>query len=312
MTLHRGERVMGRYEVGDVLAVGAMGTVWEAIDTTSRTAVVIKLPAHANDRTVVSRFCEEAEALRTIDHPNVVRLIDYTAQGSSGPCMVLERLSGESLRSFLDGQPGRRIPWRDALRLAIGVLSGLEAIHLAGTLHRDIKPANVVLHDGPSGTRAVIVDLGLARTGRKNRNHTAAGHAVGTPAYMACEQLAGEPVSPSTDLFQVGLMLYEAITGALPFPSTFAELGARRYVMPPSLESYGVLDVPDLDTLFRRALAPSVDARPPSAHAFAESLQSRLDGVTAPEWERSRAACFPLHDATSGLPDLSLPDEDED
>ena len=312
MTLHRGERVMGRYEVGDVLAVGGMGTVWEAFDTTSRTAVVIKHPTHGNDSTVASRFCEEAEALRTIDHPNVVRLLDYAAQGASGPCMVLERLYGKSLRSFLDAQPGRRMPWREALRLAIGVLSGLEAIHLAGTLHRDIKPANVVLHDGPSGTRAVIVDLGLARTGRKNRSHTAAGQAVGTPAYMACEQLAGKPVTPSTDLFQVALLLFEAITGTLPFPSTFAELGARYHAMPPSLASCGVLDVPDLDVFFRRALAPTADARPPTARAFAESLQSRLDGVAAPEWERSRPAGLPLQDSTSGLPDLSMPDDDED
>lgn len=308
MTLRRGERVMGKYEVGDLLAVGGMATVWEAVDTTSHVAVVLKLPTLGDDSSIVSRFEEEAQALSAVHHPNVVRLLDYTAHGVRGPCMVLERLSGKSLRSFLDGQPERRMGWRAALKLAIDLLAGLEAIHMAGTLHRDIKPANVVMHDGIDGARPVIVDLGLARTTKKDRHHTLVGQAVGTPAYMACEQLAGSPLSDSTDLFQVALLLFEALTGALPFPSSFSDLSMRFHVAPPTLATFGVLDAPtSLDGLFRRALSPRIEARPPSARAFAESLAARLDGAAAPEWERALS----FDALTAGLPDLSMPDDDD-
>lgn len=219
MSATRGELLHGRYELIDLIATGGMGEVWRATDTRLNRDVAVKLlkPELAAQKGFLDRFRIEARNAALLTHPNVCAVYDYgeTDAITDGPppaaYLVMELVPGEPLSSIITREsplaPDRVL---DYLRQAA---AGLGAAHAAGVVHRDVKPGNLLVT--PEGV-VKITDFGVARASGQS-NLTATGQVMGTAQYLAPEQALGEVVTPAADVYAVGVVGYQALTGAVPF-----------------------------------------------------------------------------------------------
>src|SRR5580658_437845 len=217
----RSER-FGRYEILAELGRGAMGVVYKARDPKINRVVAVKtvsltgqpLEAELEYR---ERFFREAEAAGRLSHPGIVTIFDVGEEPETrAPYIVMEFVSGPSLETMLSGD-NRTLPLEAALQLTLELAEALDCAHGQGVVHRDLKPANILLtEDG----HAKIADFGVAKLNLSN--HTLAGRALGTPAYMSPEQLNGENVDGRSDLFSLGVVLYTVLTGYRPFQGNSA------------------------------------------------------------------------------------------
>src|ERR1700733_3051534 len=200
-----------RYEILGEAGHGSMGNVYKARDRETGETVALKLlkPEIASDQAMMDRFKNELLFARKITHKNVCRVYEFNRVGGVA-YTSMEFVEGESLRSVLNRFGG--LPQRKATDLALQICSGLEEAHVQGIVHRDLKPENVMI-DAQGNVK--IMDFGIARSMEAGTRLT--GAMVGTPAYMAPEQVAGKPVDYRTDLYSLGLMLYEMFTGAPAF-----------------------------------------------------------------------------------------------
>jgi hypothetical protein len=262
---------LGVYRVVRELGRGGMGVVLEAEDERLRRRVALKVmsPHRAENPETKTRFFREARAAGAIDHDNVVP-IHHVDEDGGVPFIVMPLLQGESLQARLKREP--QLPVTDVIRLGREVASGLAAAHARGLVHRDIKPANIWL-DAATG-RARILDFGLARDGGATDGLTEPGAVLGTPAYMAPEQVDGLPADQRADLFSLGTTLYQCATGQPAFqgPTLTALLkaiGAHQPAPPHRLDP--AIPRP-LSELILRLIAKSPSARPQSAQAVADEL----------------------------------------
>jgi predicted Ser/Thr protein kinase len=262
-----GTVLAGRYRIVALLGRGGMGEVYRADDLTLSQPVALKfLPEQASNEEMLARFRNEVRIARRVSHRNVCRVYDI-GEAEGRPFLSMEYVDGEDLASLL--KRIGRLPSDKALDVARRVCAGLAAAHEKGVLHRDLKPANVMLD---RQGEVVITDFGLAVLANQVPQHDLRS---GTPSYMAPEQLAGAEVTARSDLYSLGLVLYEIFTGRRAFDSkTVArggqEEGGRRRVDSPSSV------VKDLDPAIERAilwcLEPEPDKRPRSALAAAAAL----------------------------------------
>ena len=209
--LGSGSTIAGRYAVGDTLGRGGMGEVRAGRDLRLERDVAIKLlsPEVAVRPKTRDRFEAEARAAARLSHSNIVLVYD-SGEHDGVPFLVMERLPGRTLADELAHGP---LPVERVRTLGAQVLAALGAAHAAGIVHRDVKPGNVLLT--PDGT-AKVADFGIAKS-VDGVDLTTTGMLLGTPAYLSPEQLAGEPATPASDIYAVGVMLYEALTGAKPY-----------------------------------------------------------------------------------------------
>ena len=215
-----GQTLGGRFLVGDEVGRGASGVVYRGLDRKTGAAVAIKFLAHdvnePSNLTWVKRFRREAKTQASIRHPNSVRLIDSGYTGEGEGYLIMELLEGRELSDEL--KACIRLPLDSACTIAQQVLAGLHQAHRVGVVHRDLKPSNIFLCAGDT-IHAKVLDYGLAKVERTNvlESLTKAGTVVGTPAYMAPEQILGKTVTPATDLYAVGAVFYEMLVGKTPF-----------------------------------------------------------------------------------------------
>ena len=243
--------VGGRYELADRIGGGGMADVFRAHDRTLDRDVALKLmrPAFATDPEFVERFHREAEAMGAIEHPNIVRVLDYGA-GADGPYIVMELVGGGTLWHLMRARG--RVDQYVAARIGAAIADGLEAAHVRGVLHRDLKPDNVLL-DGEG--RPKITDFGIARLAAATAI-TRTGELLGTPQYLAPEQMSGDIVDERADVYALGVILYEMLTGARPTGGrTPSEIVSRRLRVDPRPPSRLVPITPALNALVLRALA---------------------------------------------------------
>ena len=275
--LERGTTIAGRYRLDAPIAAGGMATVWRAIDTVLTRPVAVKvLHAHlAADPDFVARFRREAVAAARLAHPSIVSIYDTAADPES---IVMELVEGRTLRDELDARGF--LPPAEAVAVASGICEALDVAHRAGIVHRDVKPANVLLTaDG----RIKVADFGIAKAAGDAATDddglpdlTAVGHMVGTAKYLAPEQVSGGEVDARSDVYAVGVVLYEAVCGRPPFTgdNDLAVATARLQGPPPRPRSV-LRTVPGrLDEIIVRALASDPDDRYPSASAMWADLQS--------------------------------------
>ncbi len=209
-----------RFAILERVGSGAFGVVFRARSRETGETVALKFlrPDVADDPNAAARFRREVEAARAIDHPNVVRVIDAGQDGDAA-YVAMEFVEGPSLAARLRREGP--LPWREAARIAAEVLDALAAAHARSVVHRDLKPANIVLRGGET---PVILDFGMSHLGNATRL-THAGDVLGTPAYMAPEQIEGRGADPRSDLYAVGAILYEMLSGGPPFSAeTLPEL----------------------------------------------------------------------------------------
>jgi tRNA A-37 threonylcarbamoyl transferase component Bud32 len=263
-------RLLGdRYRLGPVIASGGMAQVRRGVDEVLGREVAVKIlhPHLADDPVLVDRFRREAVAAARLTDPSIVAIYDTVTDGAIN-AIVMEMVHGITLRQFLD-QRGPLAP-EDAVDVAAGVAQALQVAHEAGIVHRDIKPANILLCDD---RRVKVADFGIARAG-DGGDLTQAGTMVGTAKYLAPEQVEGGPVDPRTDIYALGVVLYECLTGRPPFEAdTDAATALARLHREPLRPRHVRPSVPrSLDALCMQALSRDPAARPPTAAAFRAML----------------------------------------
>lgn len=273
-----GQTFAGRYEVKSVLGMGGMGVVYRAVDRELGEPVAIKTlknDAVASDPAMLARFKDEIRLARKITHRNVVRTHDL-GEVEGMYYITMEFIEGQSLKHLI--QSRGQLPVNVALTVGKQLCRALEVAHEQGVIHRDIKPQNLIVD--PSGTLKVM-DFGIARLATRSEGVTQAGMAIGTPEYMAPEQLLGDNVDFRADLYAAGCVLFECLTGRTPFiadsPITLVAKQLEEIPTSPALLN---TEVPEaLAQLILRTLSKNPDDRPPSASA----LHDELDAIVVNE-----------------------------
>ena len=274
-----GRLLDGRYAVTARLAHGGMATVYLAMDTRLDRQVALKVmhAELARDDEFVRRFIGEAKSVARLSHQNVVAVFD---QGSDGPFLYLamEYVPGRTLKEVL--RERGRFPPAAALDIMTGVLDGLAAAHASGIVHRDVKPENVLLTaDG----RLKVADFGLARA-QAAAGHTRAGLLIGTVAYLPPEQVTGDSTGPRSDVYSAGVVLFELLTGRLPFtgdtPIAVAYQHVNQDVPAPSTLVPGIPAAVDQLVLAATSRDPAL--RPADAGEFARAVRRVREGLGEP------------------------------
>jgi eukaryotic-like serine/threonine-protein kinase len=262
---------LGRYLVEQVIGGGGMAVVYRARDEELDRPVAIKVLADnlAADEAFRKRFLREARLAAQLSHRNVVQIYD-SGEADGRPYIVMEYVEGETLADLL-ARRGRLPAW-EAVELALQVCAGLDHAHRAGLVHRDIKPRNLLLR--PDGT-VKIVDFGIARSAGGTRL-TETGSVLGTAAYLAPEQAAGDQVTPAADVYALGVVLYELLAGRTPHTAeSLTEFLARGHEQPiPALRELAPEAPEALEDVVMRCLARIPAYRPASAGDLAAELQA--------------------------------------
>jgi len=280
-TTRLGSTVGGRYPLLEVLGTGGMGAVFRSVQPHVERTVAIKVlhsPDLMGDATG-ARFLREAKAIAALDHPSVVTLYDFGVDPDGTAFMVMEHVRGATLGSQFDLG---RVPPGLLLDLVLEVLGALEAAHALGVVHRDLKPDNVMLLAQPKAHAHVkVLDFGLAKLvqeGASQRALTAAGMVCGTPAYISPEQVLGQDADARSDLYAVGVLLYEGLTGKRPFSGDLALDVLQAHVSAPLPDLPE--DFPDsLQALLEQALAKEPGERFSSATEMAEAVRDARDSL---------------------------------
>lgn len=293
----------GRYEIIDELGRGAMGVVYKARDPQIDRLVALKTVFLWNqepdeEKEFRLRFLNEAQAAGRLNHSGIVSVFDVGENPENhDPFIVLEYVQGESLNRILARE--KKLPLEKALKLAEEVADALDYAHAQGVIHRDIKPANILItQDG----RAKIADFGIAKL---NLAHfTVPGRVLGTPAYMAPEQLAGEGVDGRSDLFSLGVILYAMVTGHSPFQGNSATTVCFKVANrePIAASALDMSVPPQLDALISRAMAKDPNERYQRGSDFADDLRILRQslGVVSSTTSRIRATGTGTRSALTG------------
>ncbi len=273
----------GRYRLDTLIGGGSFGTVFRAhhLELARDVAVKVLATSAGTDPEALARFQREGKSACRVQHPNAVAILDFGVNEGGVAYLVMELLQGRSLEKELE-EKGQVTPRRCA-EIVVPVCAALGAAHAAGVVHRDIKPSNVFLHQTPQGEMPKILDFGIAKLSGEaaiGQSLTVDGSLLGTPAYMAPERFRRGPYGPKSDVYSVGVMLYEMLSGRLPFvpssadPLALVAMQAEEDPPPLRLRCPGVSSA--LEALVRTALDRNPEERP-----TADRLGRRLALVVA-------------------------------
>src|SRR6267142_621438 len=264
---------LGRYVIQYELGRGAMGVVYKATDSVLERMVAVKTVNMALERDGAekyeARFYQEARAAGSLNHPNIVTVYDVGKEGNVA-YMAMEFIEGQELRSLL--AEGRALPVSQAVSIAAQVAEGLAYAHQHGVVHRDIKPANImVLTDGP----VKITDFGIARMRASNDELTQSGMMLGSPKYMSPEQVIGKRADHRSDIFSLGIILYEMLCGNVPFNGENVTALMYQIVnfVPPSPSSVNEAVPEMLDYIVAKMIAKPLEERYADAADLARDLR---------------------------------------
>jgi beta-lactam-binding protein with PASTA domain/predicted Ser/Thr protein kinase len=299
---HKGTMVDERYRLERKIGSGGMADVWLAEDTELDRNVAIKIlhDRFAQDSEFVQRFQREAQSAAGLQHPNVVGIFDRGSFRDSY-FIAMEYVDGPSLKDLVKGGMGTK----DAIDFTRQILNAARFAHRKGIIHRDLKPQNVLIDDEG---RARVADFGIARGG-ENSDITATGSVMGTAQYLSPEQAQGKPTTPRSDIYSIGVILYEALTGRVPFEGDSAVAVALKQVSEaPRRPSAINPDIPPaLDAVVMRALAKDPDARFKDADAFLKALDA---AERAPDTPRAQDTA--AYAAVSPEGETDIPGDEEE
>ena len=283
--LTRGTTFAGRYEIIEELGKGGMGKVYRVEDKKIKQEVALKLikPEIASDKKTIERFGNELKTARMISHRNVCRMFDL-GEEKGNHYITMEYVSGEDLKSFI--RRARQLTPGTAINIAKQVCEGLAEAHRLGVIHRDLKPQNIMI-DKEGNAR--IMDFGIARSLRA-KGITGAGVMIGTPEYMSPEQVDGKDPDQRSDIYSLGIILYEMVTGRVPFEGDTAfTIGVKqKSEMPRNPQELNSQIPDDLSQLILRCLEKDKEKRPQSAGELRSELESIEKGIPTSEIEAPR------------------------
>lgn len=285
-----GEKIAGRYEVEELVGHGGMSSVYKAHDSLLERNVALKIlhEQYNADEDFVERFKREARAVAQLQHPNIVTVIDR-GEAEDRQFIVFEYVDGENLKELVVRKG--RLDVREALEIAVEVARGLAFAHSQGLVHRDVKPQNVLLNgDG----RAKVTDFGIARSLDMD-GMTQTGTVLGTSNYIAPEQASGQRVDTQSDVYSLGVVLYELLAGEVPFPGESFVAVAMKHVHEPPPNLLDVRrDVPlRVAAAVDRALEKDPEQRFASMDAFASELETCLADLDSPEDDSEKTMVIP-------------------
>ena len=272
--LEIGHEIGGRYRLVSRIARGGMAEVWEAEDTVLARPVAVKvlLPHLAADEAFLTRFRREAVAAARLSHPHIVAIYDTCAAGSC-EAIVMELVRGQTLRDVLDS--GTPVPVARAVDIGVQVADALSHAHAAGLVHRDVKPGNILLADDG---RVLVADFGIAKAAEAAADLTEVGQVVGTAKYLAPEQVRSEEVDGRSDIYSLGIVLYELLCGRPPFTGTDSTTTALARLTTEPLRPRQVRAgiQRSVEDVVMRAMAREPDDRYQSAAELRDALSSLL------------------------------------
>jgi serine/threonine-protein kinase len=278
-----GTLLAGRYVLEDVIGEGGMATVYRArhklVDRLC--AVKILAPHYAADPVVRERFRREAKSTQKLSHPNIIEIFDQGETDDNTAYMVMEYLRGQALADLIARGP---IPIPRAIGLMIQMARGISRAHDFEVIHRDLKPENIFLTTRDDGGDLVkLLDFGIARS-RSDSRLTGAGELFGTPQYMAPERITSGEAGPSVDLYAIGVIFFEMVTGQLPFDAPDIPTFFIKHLKEPpaSPRKLNPEIPPDLEALILRLLAKEAKARPVDAHRVTADLSAIARQIRAP------------------------------
>ena len=258
---------IGSYQLGEVLGEGALATVYKAYQPSLNRWVAMKI-LHVNQKTMLARLKREAMAVAQLRHRNILMVYEYGEEDGQS-YIVMEYVEGGTLEDYLQGEP---MDWLKAVNLTIPIAEALHHAHEHGLIHRDVKPSNILmaLNDWP-----LLADFGLVKVKNLQESLTESDLAIGTPAYMAPEQALSKPVDPRTDMYSLGVILFQMVTGRLPFQHKNSNLMMYAHISKPvpSPSKFNSDFPPELEGIILTALQKSPDDRYADMQAMIGSLK---------------------------------------
>jgi len=278
--------LQGRYRLDGEIAAGGMGTVFAGTDLRLNRSVAVKVlhEQFAGDPRFVERFRREARSVAALSHPNIAGIYDY-GEEEGRHFIVMELIAGSDLARIL--RSDAPLAPEKATRIAGEMCAALGHAHAAGVVHRDIKPANVII---TADDRVKVTDFGIARAAG-DTTLTATGSMLGTAHYLSPEQAMGSPVTPASDVYSTGIVLFEMLTGSLPFTGDSAVAVAMKHVseVVPAPSSLNRDVPPALDAAIKKATARDPNARFASADAMNDALRGSTRTMVVPEGPRTES-----------------------
>ena len=282
-----GSTIEGKYRIESKLGEGGMGAVYCATRLLIGDVVAIKVlhTEQVADKQAIERFRREAQAAARLKHPNVVAIHDFGLINKNLAYLVMELVEGESLRSLIK-QQGPLTP-SAAAEITSQVCAALEEAHQRHIVHRDLKPDNIIVTASQTGLRVKVLDFGIAKLRDlpvTADSLTQTGTVIGTPRYMSPEQCMGEELDGRSDIYSLGIILYEMLSGVVPFnaPSLTALIMQQVNQAPPSLRAININITPAVEQVVMWALEKRAEARPPTAGALAQALRNAVNGEVQP------------------------------
>jgi serine/threonine-protein kinase len=297
-----GRTLDGRYRIEKLLGEGGMGIVYKAVHTTLGKPLAIKVlrAEVSKNEEILQRFRQEAQSASQVGNPHIIDISDFGTLADGSTYFVMEFLTGKSLTAAL-GDNGGRFDTQRTVRVMRQLASALGAAHEVGVVHRDLKPDNVQLIErGGQKDFVKILDFGIAKVGGSTSKLTQAGQVFGTPHYMSPEQCAGAHVDHRTDIYAAGVMLYEMVSGRVPFEAEtlMGILTKHLYEAPaaPSTLSDGVAIAPPLEAIILKCLQKKPDAR----YQTMAELEQDLEALERGAMPRAVAAAPPIERPPTG------------
>lgn len=270
MDRYIGKKIEGRYEVQELIGVGGMSHVFKGYDVLENRTVAIKIlkDEFAQDEEFQRRFKNESKAIAVLDHPNIVKIFDV-CYGSRGQSIIMEYIEGITLKEYLSRQ--EKISWKESLHFTTQILDAMDHAHSKGIVHRDLKPQNIMLMSDGS---IRIMDFGIARFSR-NEQRTVTDKAIGSVHYISPEQAQGESSDQKSDIYSVGVMMYEMLTGSLPFDADSAvSIAIKQISSKPKNPSELNPDIPEgLEEIVLKAMQKTPDDRYESSKAMLADIE---------------------------------------
>jgi serine/threonine protein kinase len=276
----------GRYRLDVLVGRGGTAEVWAATDTSLGRTVALKLVTVAHDESA-ARAADEARTLAQLSHPNLVQVFDAGTDGAGRPWVVMEYVDGDTLGDAMRKGP---LPIAKVTEIGIAVAEALAHVHATGLVHRDVKPGNVLLGRVPK-----LTDFGIARLVDAAKV-TTTGLMVGTAAYLAPEQVAGEPIGPAADVYALGLLLLEVLTGTREYEGPPVEAAMARLSRPPAIPT----TLPAGWAELLAAMTTREAAQRPTASQVAAALRNLQAGTSMTTVLPAAAA--PMADRTTVMP----------
>ncbi len=308
--------IKGKYKIIRKLGQGGMGAVYlaEQMGIGHRVALKFLKSEFSSDAEIARRFLNEAKSYARVAHPNAVTLHDFGQDEEGNLFIAMEYCEGVDLKKVISEQ--RQLPVAEAIEVVLQVADVLANAHAKGVVHRDLKPENIMIRRGMRGVHAKVLDFGIARLMDAGTRLTMAGAIAGTPRYMSPEQVEGREADLRADIYSLGIVLFETLTGVQPFDgNTIAEILRRQVAepMPRLVEASPELDFPELDMVIQKATAKNRDLRWPDMLTFADALaHARPQGSQAsvPVLQRSgmsRVNATPAPGSTTSASGMAMP-----